>query len=1135
MSRSSLPSRARSSVTAALALGAALAASWAQAQGVTRDDGRGNAIQPHSARAHVGKPRRSPPRDLGQRPEAFDSRVPLAGAPIVALARAPKAVPPAPAVARGLVQLARHSSRPVTVELDPQLGTLRQLRGRIANPATQPGDRAELARRWLEQLLPAFGLGQHDALELVERSRMTDPDGGLNLAYDFRYDGLPVWLAELRVQLDGQGALTAVHAARLSELQPARELRYGAEAALQRGAAALNARAYIAPPRSAGAMPPEAGRVYAQGEPELGVWVGFEPARRAGVLAWQVTHRTVEAGMPQIYTSYVDARDGSVLAQHRRVHSQQAPVERVTGTSRNHGGGAIDLDITRFVEDDVFVLLDISGDGPLWTQHAGNASIWTAPDEIFSFPLVGSQRTDDWPTDHAVSHQQIGRVLDYFREVHERNSWDGQGGELRVAVHLGQSMDNAFFADGPRPFMAINDDGKVFQSFSRCTDVLAHEVTHGVINTSANLIYQNQSGALNESIADVFGVMIDADNWILGEHCVRPPLEVVRSLETPALGKQPGHMDEYKDLPVWEDGGGVHDNSGIPNRAAFLLATATSRQLVERVWYRTLTRHLTREATFDDMARATVTACDELVFLERATKDECAKVPEAWAQVGVLALAKSAGGECPPKSSANGGVCACDSGFTPAADGSACIAYADVQCPPNAIQVQGECYCGDGFFGLGSECVAKGSACPPNSSPNMFGDCACDEGFQGSPFGHDGGCTAVPSDCTENAHPEWADPQGAPDDYDCLCNDGYVADAAQCVVPPGGCGNETFFGRCNGKSLVYCGEDGLTEVDCGGESLTCGLVDSRIGFDCVNPSGLGPAASCDPSAYQECNEGNPFCVGDADDGSMGFCSRECASQLDCGVAFGCCATVSDGTRACLPADYCAELLDVNVTCDDVEGGSNYYGACQGNTLRYCDPSTRKTLEIPCPRDNKVCGFASEDKGYACLPAGSAVVAPDDWCPLSENGQCDAPEQCPEGTDLLDCNPCEGVSEDGQCKGDVLKVCDPEAGLVTTDCSELPEPARCEQASGQAATCVPADQPGGGKPGGDAGANKPDGGKPDGETPEEDDTETASCSCRVGPGAAGARGTHGVLALLALACSVMLRMRQRARRSTAASR
>src|SRR5262249_43587411 len=152
---------------------------------------------------------------------------------IVSLAGDAKATPPTPAVARGLVQLARLSTRPMTVRLDSQLGTLHELTGHIANPFADSATPAASAERPLvDSALASFGLPTTDRpVTLVERSRMRDSDGGLSLVFDVRYAGMPVWLSELRVQLDGSGALTAVHANRLTDLQPVRDVRYGSEAA----------------------------------------------------------------------------------------------------------------------------------------------------------------------------------------------------------------------------------------------------------------------------------------------------------------------------------------------------------------------------------------------------------------------------------------------------------------------------------------------------------------------------------------------------------------------------------------------------------------------------------------------------------------------------------------------------------------------------------------------------------------------------------------------------------------------------------------------------------------------------------------------------------------------------------------
>jgi MYXO-CTERM domain-containing protein len=1011
--------------------------------------------------SRAGKPRSRAARSLGLQPATVHAATraaqPWRYESVLRVAVAPRATAPAPSVDRGLVQLARGSVTPPYIELDERLGTLRHFSGRVpyALPeGTSTAQRATAARRMVEGALASLGLGaSHAQVELAPYYMLRDDDGGLSVAYDLRWQGLPVWLSEVRAQLDRDGALTALHAERLTELTPDAQAQLDAAAAARLAAAALSEHAID-------------GVVHEQGDAVLGVWVGDASHLRNGTLAWKVTHRYAAlSGLPAIDESYVDAERGAVLARFALVHTQAA--EAAKGTARDHAGRSFEIDIAQFQppgsDEALYGLYDATTPGAVVTLYAGNQSEYSAPEDIYAFPLTASPENDDWPADHAVAHAGIGKVLRFFATELGRNSWDGQGGALPVAVHLGKGMDNAFFVGGDKPFVGINDDGRYAFSFSRCVDVLAHEVTHGVVNTTARLVYLHQSGALNESIADVMGAMIDDENWISGERCARFAKGFFRDLEDPTRGDQPSHMRDFAALSEYEDNGGVHVNSGIPNRAAFVAANATSRRTVSRVWYRALQRHLTALSTFDDMARATDSACAELVELDQVTARECDEIKSAWLSVGILSVEPTGSSDCPASSTEREGLCECDEGFTPAADGTTCMAYEEVDCPDSSTQAAGQCYCNDGFFALDGECVPLGSACPANSSPNAFGNCQCDDGFQGHPNGLDGGCAVIESDCPVNSHPEWVDPEGEPDVYECLCNRGFVADTdtGECVVPEGGCGGETFYGRCDGHDLVYCGAGGIERADCDGDDLVCGLTDSRIGFDCLNPNGLAAAAQCDPTEYQQCGADNPFCVADSEDLASGFCSLECTSQLDCGDGYGCCATVSDGTRACLTRGYCEELLDPEFACDDVPGGSTFFGACEGSVLRYCDPSTEKTLEIPCAIKGKACGFVDRETGFGCvMTTGIIAQPPDDWCPLEEDG-----------------------------------VCEPDAG-VSADAGAR----------------------------GDAGAQDDAGAPPDMERPE-DEPESASCSCRVGVGAQSAGHTGGFLAAGVIALVTAWRRRR----------
>lgn len=162
--------------------------------------------------------------------------------------------------------------------------------------------------------------------------------------------------------------------------------------------------------------------------------------------------------------------------------------------------------------------------------------------------------------------------------------------------------------------MAFGDgDGDLFDTFTKNLDIIGHELTHGVVQLTANLEYEYQSGALNESIADVFGSMIkqyfpktEAKNadWLIGEGLFLPSVTkspALRSLKEPGkaynnpkIGRDPqsATMDGYEDLPLEEDGGGVHINSGIPNHAFYLASVALggySWEKAGRIWYAALT------------------------------------------------------------------------------------------------------------------------------------------------------------------------------------------------------------------------------------------------------------------------------------------------------------------------------------------------------------------------------------------------------------------------------------------------------------------------------------------------------------------------------------------------------------------
>lgn len=285
------------------------------------------------------------------------------------------------------------------------------------------------------------------------------------------------------------------------------------------------------------------------------------------------------------------------------------------------------------------------------------------------------------------AHDFAGATYDYYFNTHGRDSYDNSGSTIVSTVHSGVPVDiitlliccilnldccgcldaNAAWIPSLSQ-MVYGDggtlaDGRSFNAFTDALDVVAHELTHGVIQHSildaagdaVGLDYTGESGALNESFADVFGVMVDRDDWLMGEDLVVAgyPAGAMRNLADPTngglydpadptgsadAGHQPDHMDDYV------AGGNVHINSGIPNNAVYLMAEggvhahsgiavpSMGRDATERVLYRALTTYLTQAASFLDYRNALLQSVEELYPGDAA---KYASVWNALAAVGI--------------------------------------------------------------------------------------------------------------------------------------------------------------------------------------------------------------------------------------------------------------------------------------------------------------------------------------------------------------------------------------------------------------------------------------------------------------------------------------------------------------------
>jgi len=344
---------------------------------------------------------------------------------------------------------------------------------------------------------------------------------------------------------------------------------------------------------------------------------------------------------------FVDANSGKIL-QHYNATAYDGPAT----------ASAIDLnDISRdlnvYEMSGQYYMIDGSKD--MWLANQTNI-IDDPKGAILTIDVRQKDLTNDAKLFHVTSnnnswndrtsvsaHYNGGITYEYYKNVHNRNAIDGKGSTILSIVHAtdeGTSMDNAYWNGA----MMIYGDGNVaFKPLAGALDVAGHEMTHGVIQHTVGLEYKFQSGALNESLADVFGAMVDKTNWLLGEDVTNTTYiasGALRNMEDPHNGGnsisdngwQPANMDEYLELNIDQDNGGVHINSGIPNRACALIGNLIGKGKTERIYYRVMNaRYLNSKSQFIDMRLAVIHATEDLYG-----ENEVSAVKQAFDIVGIL-------------------------------------------------------------------------------------------------------------------------------------------------------------------------------------------------------------------------------------------------------------------------------------------------------------------------------------------------------------------------------------------------------------------------------------------------------------------------------------------------------------------
>lgn len=512
------------------------------------------------------------------------------------------------------------------------------------------GSRAEAeaaAQAQLGQLRAQLGLQQPEA-EFVLQRYAQDDLGHTHVRMQQVYQGIPVYGAEVIVHYTGTSEVRVNGRYRptpaLAQLAPT------LDADVARGLALADAGTLV-PVHD---IPPawQAILNYDQAPAELVIY--HPPHTAQPHLTWHVSLRP---NVLHHWEYFIDAQTGTVL--HRYDHT--CSVGPTTGNAADLDGVARTLNLFQAPNGTYYLLnaakdmytgptnaLPDNGAGFILTADLNNTNL-----DNPTFTDITSNNVNSWSPTAVSAHHNSSLAYDYFRTTFNRVSINGQGGDvysfINVADDDGGGLDNAFW-NGAAMFYGNGRDA--FGPLAGSLDVGGHEMSHGVIQETANLEYQGQSGSLNESFADIFAVMIDRDDWLLGETVVNPafyPSGALRSFIDPnqggtglnSPGYQPKHMNDL--YTGSQNNGGVHINSGIPNHAFYLFVMSmggnnTAKQKAEQIYYRALSQYLTRSSQFTDCRNAVIQAAEDL---HGAGSAEAQALANAFDQVGITGAGPS--------------------------------------------------------------------------------------------------------------------------------------------------------------------------------------------------------------------------------------------------------------------------------------------------------------------------------------------------------------------------------------------------------------------------------------------------------------------------------------------------------------
>ncbi|HEX6292708.1 MAG TPA: M4 family metallopeptidase [Herpetosiphonaceae bacterium] len=481
----------------------------------------------------------------------------------------------------------------------------------------------ERSKAYLRQQGNAHGLRDADT-ELALRSAIQDDLNQTHVRLDQTHNGVPVFGGQLVAQLDSSGVMSV--GGRLYER------------------ARIDTRAALNPSQAIKAAVDALGY---QGEfahrPEAKLVVLPNQDGTAGATLTYSVRLEVEDGTDRTghYQYFIDANTGSVVWSYNDIDYVTA-----TGSGRSLYSGTVSINTD--YTNSTYYLRDLTRGSMLtYTMRNGTSSGYylTDADNVW-----GNFANSDEDTAGVDAHFGAAKTWDYFYNVHGRRGINGNGYTMNSRVHYGSNYNNAFWNGS---LMTYGDgDGVRFIPLVSI-DVVGHEITHGLTDFTADLIYSNESGAANESFSDIFGTAIEyyvgsvggrSPDYLIGEDVYTPGTsgDALRNMENPAAEGDPDHYS--KRYTGTGDNGGVHINSGIQNQAFYLLAqggtnrtsgiavTGIGRAAAEKIFYRALTVKLFPSATFRDVRAKTLESAAELYGASSTQYNATAR---AWTAVGV--------------------------------------------------------------------------------------------------------------------------------------------------------------------------------------------------------------------------------------------------------------------------------------------------------------------------------------------------------------------------------------------------------------------------------------------------------------------------------------------------------------------